>query len=160
MQIRRYKQEDTHQILELFTNTVQQVNIKDYTKEQVNAWAPKGLNQGQWESRIKHLATSLSSKATYVAESEGKIVGFANLENNGHIDHFYCHKDFQRQGIGTLLYETIESQAKCLNLEKLFTEASITAKPFFESKGFVVIEKQEVVRSDVTFVNFKMHKYR
>lgn len=150
--VRRYKLDDTDQIIVLFYNTVHKVNSKDYTQEQVNAWAPKEVDRKRWEN-------NLTNKITFVAEEGAQILGFAQLEENGHIDCFYCHHNFQQQGVGTLLYEQIESKARWLNLARLFTEASITAKPFFQSKGFKIIHKQAVMRRGVTLVNFQMHKY-
>ncbi|MEH1990972.1 GNAT family N-acetyltransferase [Nostoc sp.] len=126
------------------------MNIRDYTEEQVAAWAPANMDIEVW---IK----SLGSKFTYVAE-EDKIIGFGELEANGHIDRFYCHKDFQRKGVGKKILEQIELKAKSLGVEKLFTEASITAKPFFESQGFIVIKKQEVERRGQKLINFVMEK--
>lgn len=159
MQIRSYTPEDTYQIIELFYNTVHEVNIKDYTEAQVNAWAPKATDNQQWQNSLEHWENSLSRKITYIAEQEGRILGFAELEDNGHIDRFYCHKDFQGQGIGACLYNTIESKARSLKLNRLFVEASITAKPFFERQGFKAIAKQEVSLRGATLANFRMHKH-
>ena len=38
--IREYQPEDTQKLANLYYNTVHQINIQDYTEEQVNAWAP------------------------------------------------------------------------------------------------------------------------
>ncbi len=151
MQIRKYEIADTEQIVQLFYDTVHQVNIRDYTKAQVDAWAPADINIEIWMK-------SLSSKFTFVAEDDGIIAGFGQLETNGHIDCFYCHKDFQRKGVGTQILEHIESKAKDLGINKIFTEASITAKPFFESHKFIAIKKQEVERRGQKFINFIMEK--
>ncbi|MBE9103926.1 GNAT family N-acetyltransferase, partial [Nostoc cf. edaphicum LEGE 07299] len=132
--------------------TIHEVNIHDYTQEQVDAWAPANMDIEVW---IK----SLGSKFTYVAEEQDKIIGFGELEANGHIDRFYCHKDFQRKGVGKKILEQIELKAHSLGVEKLFTEASITAKPFFESQGFIVIKKQEVERRGQKLINFVMEKH-
>lgn len=150
MRIRIYEIADTKEIMKLFYDTIHEVNIRDYTEEQVAAWAPANMDIEVW---IK----SLGSKFTYVAE-EDKIIGFGELEANGHIDRFYCHKDFQRKGVGKKILEQIELKAKSLGVEKLFTEASITAKPFFESQGFIVIKKQEVERRGQKLINFVMKK--
>ena len=101
---------------------------------------------------------SLSSKFTFVAEEGEKIAGFGELEASGHIDRFYCHQDFQRQGVGRLILKQIESKAQDLGINKLFTEASITARPFFESQGFIAIRKQEVERRGQKLINFVMEK--
>ena len=151
MKIRIYEIADTKEIMKLFYDTIHEVNIHDYTQEQVAAWAPANMDIEVW---IK----SLGSKFTYVAE-EDKIIGFGELEANGHIDRFYCHKDFQRKGVGKKILEQIELKANSLGVEKLFTEASITAKPFFESQGFIVIKKQEVERRGQKLINFVMEKH-
>ncbi|MBA3603739.1 MAG: GNAT family N-acetyltransferase [Parachlamydiaceae bacterium] len=67
-------------------------------------------------------------------------------------------KDFQGQGIGKLLLETLENKAKTLNLIEMTTEASITAKPFFLAKGWQIDEQQTVILREVSFINYKMHK--
>jgi putative acetyltransferase len=152
MYVRAYKTSDAEEIVQLFYDTVREVNIRDYSKEQVEAWAPVDMAVERWMKR-------LASQLTYVAEESGNIVGFAQLEENGHIDCFYCHKDFQRKGVGTQLLKQIESKAADLGIERLFTEASITAKPFFESKGFVVVRKQEVELRNQKFINFVMEKF-
>jgi putative acetyltransferase len=151
MKIRTYKISDTAAIMQLFYDTIHQVNIRDYTKEQVDAWAPSNMDTEAWMN-------SLKNKFTYVAEEGEHIIGFGELEDNGHIDRFYCHKDFQRKGIGTKILETIEQKARFLGIKNLFTEASITAKPFFISKGFFVVRKQEVERRGQRLINFVMKK--
>ncbi|MCC5643503.1 GNAT family N-acetyltransferase [Nostoc sp. CHAB 5824] len=151
MRLRIYEIADTEEIMKLFYDTVHEVNINDYTQEQVNAWAPANMDIDVW---IKALA----SKFTYVAEEQGKIIGFGELEANGHIDRFYCHKDFQRKGIGKKILEQLESKAKSLGIQKLFTEASITAKPFFENHNFTVVKQQEVKRREQKLINFIMEK--
>ncbi|MBW4426713.1 MAG: GNAT family N-acetyltransferase [Nostoc desertorum CM1-VF14] len=151
MKLRIYKIPDTEEIMKLFYDTIHEVNIRDYTQEQVDAWAPANMDIEVW---IK----GLGSKFTYVAEEQGKIIGFGELEANGHIDRFYCHKDFQRRGVGKKILEQLESKAKSLKIEKLFTEASITAKPFFERQNFIVVKQQEVERRGQKLINFIMEK--
>ena len=151
MKLRIYEIADTEEIMKLFYDTVHEVNIHDYTQEQVDAWAPSNMDIHLW---IK----GLGSKFTYVAEEQGKIIAFGELEANGHIDRFYCHKDFQRKGIGKKILEQLESKARSLKIEKLFLEASITAKPFFESQNFIVVKQQEVERRGQTLINFIMEK--
>jgi len=136
MRVRTYEIGDTQQIVKLFYDTVHQVNIRDYTQAQVDAWAPADMDIEIWTK-------SLSSKFTFVAEEGEKIAGFGELEASGHIDRFYCHQDFQRQGVGRLILKQIESKAQDLGINKLFTEASITARPFFESQGFIAIENKK-----------------
>ena len=133
--IRRFKPTDVPQIAQLFHDTIRQVNIKDYSVDQVKAWAPDDLYFRDWE-------TKCSGMFTFIAEEKDMIVGFAELASNGYIDCFYCHKDYQGLGIGTILFQTLLQKSSELNLDKLFAEVSITAEPFFEKMRFMVQDKQ------------------
>ncbi|MEG3921470.1 MULTISPECIES: GNAT family N-acetyltransferase [unclassified Microcoleus] len=151
MRVRTYEIGDTQQIVQLFYDTIHEVNIRDYTQAQVDAWAPADMDIESWTK-------SLSSKFTFVAEEGEKIAGFGELEASGHIDCFFCAQDFQRQGVGRLILKHIESKAQDLGINKLFAEVSITARPFFESQGFIVIRKQEVECRGQKLINFVMEK--
>lgn len=149
--IRLFKVEDAEPIARLFHQTVREVNVRDYSASQVRAWAPDDIHFRDW-------AKICSNRFTYVADDSGVIAGFGELESNGHIDCFYCHKDYQRRGVGSQLYRAIEAKAAELAVDRLFTEASISAKPFFERMGFSVVKKQEVSRRGETFTNYAMEK--
>lgn len=150
MQIRLFEPQDAEQIALLFHETVRQINLQDYSQEQVIAWSPDDIYFRNWEKIC-------SSRFTYVAQAD-KILGFGELEANGHIDCFYVHYQHQHQGIGTKIYQAIETKASELNLNCLFTEASITAKPFFTNRGFTVVEKQQVFCRGQALINYVMHK--
>ncbi|MBD1997594.1 GNAT family N-acetyltransferase [Leptolyngbya sp. FACHB-541] len=152
MKIRLFKAQDAEQIARLFHDTVHAVNIRDYSSNQVNAWAPDDVHFRNWTEVC-------SSRFTYVADDEGVIAGFGELEVSGHIDCFYCHTNYQRCGVGKQLYQAIEAKAIELELKLLFVEASITAKPFFERMGFSVVKEQEVTRRGETFINYAMEKF-
>lgn len=151
MEIRRYQEGEGREIWALFYDTVHKVNSKDYSTRQIMAWAPLRSAATAWNERLKQ-------KCPIVAVHEGRIVGFAELENNGHIDYFYCAHDFQRKGVGTALLSTIEEEAKQLGVRELFTEASITAVEFFKSRGFEVSRKQIVEHNGEKFTNYAMFK--
>jgi putative acetyltransferase len=157
MIIRKYQSEDTDEIIQLFYDTVHQINIRDYSQVQINAWAPNNKDSINWVNK-------LSYKITYVAENENNsnnkiIIGFAQLETNGHIDCFYCHYQYQGVGVGNRLLNEIQLTAINLGIKRLFTEASITAKPFFEKKGFIVVNPQVVECRGQNFVNYVMEKH-
>jgi putative acetyltransferase len=152
MFIRLFQPQDTNQIARLFHDTVRTINTQDYTEAQVKAWAPDDLHFKNWEAHC-------TQHITYVAEHDEIIAGFAQLSHQGEIDCFYCHKNYQRQGIGKQLYHTIEITAFSLGLPHLFTDASITAKPFFEQMGFEVLHQQEVTCRGESFINYSLIKW-
>jgi putative acetyltransferase len=144
--------DDAGAIAKLFHETVHTVNARDYTQEQVDAWAPRRFSAEEWQRRMR-------GKRVWVAVDRSRIVGFAELEPSGHIDCFYCHKDYQGRGVGTCLLARLEGKARQLGLDRIFAEASITARPFFERRGFAVVRAQHVERSGVLLCNFMMEKF-
>ena len=66
-------------LIELFRNSVRRIARRDYTQEQVLAWAPDDIDLNA--SAARH-----SSKPTWRAEIDGIFVGFADLEPDGHLD--------------------------------------------------------------------------
>jgi putative acetyltransferase len=151
MKIRLFEAQDAEQIAQLFHETVREVNIRDYSSNQVRVWAPDDIHFRNW-------VEVCSNRFTYVADDEGVVAGFGELEPNGHIDCFYCHKNYQRCGVGGQIYRAIETKAVELSVSSLFTEASITAKPFFHRMGFSVVKEQKVTRGGETFINYAMEK--
>jgi putative acetyltransferase len=149
--IRDYRRGDAAMLTRLFFETVHSVNLQDYSEYQVQAWAPAVPDPQIWHARM-------SERYTLVAEEDGQIVGFVELECDGHLDMLYCRGDAVRRGIGRALYQAVELKAIGLRLERIFTEASITARPFFEHCGFSIVCKQTVTRDGIELANFKMEK--
>ncbi|MGB3681393.1 MAG: GNAT family N-acetyltransferase [Rubrobacteraceae bacterium] len=127
------------------------MNRPDYSREQVEAWAPEVPDTAAGRRR-------LASRKTLVAEENGEVVGFAELEEDGHLDMFYLREDAVGRGMGSILYRAIEGEARSLGLTRIFTESSITARPFFGRQGFRVIREQTVWRRGVGLTNFVMEK--
>jgi len=100
----------------------------------------------------------MSTRHTLVAVQDDRIIAFAELEEDGHLDMFYVHKDAVGKGIGARLYKAIEQRARERDVTQIHTEASITARPFFERQGFVVVSEQIVERGGVEMTNFAMDK--
>ena len=149
--IRDYEQVDAPAVARLFYDTVRSVNSADYSEEQVEAWAPAIPDVGEWHDRM-------ADRRTLVAEEGGEVVGFCELEEDGHLDMFYVRKDAVGRGIGRSLYEAAERAARGWNLGRIFTEASVTARPFFERRGFRVVSERRVWRRGVELTNFAMEK--
>jgi putative acetyltransferase len=151
MIIRQYKDDDLESVVTLFTDTVRHINIRDYSSEQVAAWAPQPPDLARWRERLARLTL-------WVAELDGQVVGFCGLDADGHLDFLYTDYRFQRRCIGQRLYQHVETEARSRNIQRLFTEASITARPFFERNGFGVIREQDVELRGVLFRNYAMQK--
>ena len=147
MLIRKYTPLDCRELAELFYQTVHTVNAKDYTKEQLNAWAPGRMDLEQWnQSLLKH--------ECLIAVENGILAGFGDIDETGYLDRLYVHKDYQRRGAATALCNELEKKA----LKKITTHASITAKPFFEQRGYWAVKEQQVERQGRLLTNYVMEK--
>lgn len=155
--IRMFKDSDGRQIVNLFYETIHAVNIRDYTQEQVDAWAPK-LSGSELEERVKRFVKSLGESITYVADNEGVVIGFANITEDGYLDFMFVHKDYQGQGVASNLLQILQEEAIRLGVKRVWANVSITAKPFFERHGFVTVQPQTVKRRGVSINNFRMEK--
>lgn len=149
--VRDYREDDAGPICRLFYETVRSVNLKDYSSEQVRAWAPAPPDPAAWHERV-------SNRHTLVAEGDDGVVGFVELEEDGHLDMLYCRRDAVGRGVGSLLYEAVEERARSFGVGRISTEASITARPFFERHGFTVLRRNTVVRGGIGLTNFSMEK--
>lgn len=148
MELRLYRSEDCPTLAQLFYDTVHTVNARDYTPEQLDAWADGHVDLAAWDA-------SFLAHHTLVAEENGEILGFADMDGGGYLDRLYVHKDHQGRGVATALCSTLEAACPVKNFT---THASLTARPFFESRGYQVLRRQTVVRHGISLENFVMEK--
>ena len=85
---------------------------------------------------------------------DGIIAGFGDMEDGGYLDRLYVHREHQGKGVGSAICDRLERKAR----GKVVVHASITARPFFERRGYRVVKAQQVERRDVALVNFIMEK--
>ena len=147
MLIRKYQTPDCKMLSELFYDTVHSINSKDYTEDQVNAWATGNINLTLWD-------TSFLANYTLVALDNNCIVGFGDIDKTGYLNRLYVHKEYQRRGIASALCNELEAVAQ----GNIITHASITARVFFEKRGYVLIKKQQVKKHGIALTNFVMEK--
>jgi len=150
MIIRKAYEKDITQIKELFQQTILSVNTKDYTLEQAECWSSRGSDVDIWKERI-------IEQYFIINEENNLITGFAALKPDGYLNSMFVHKDYQGRGIASLLLKDVECYANRNDIVGITADVSITAKPFFEKKGYVVLNKQ-TVDIGIKMVNYKMKK--
>lgn len=147
--LRRYVREDLDGVIEVFQRAIREVASRDYDAAQVAAWS--AVDRAEWDDwRL--------TRPTWVAVRDGQIAGFSDLEAYGHLDMMFVHPKAQGMGVASLLLRQVEAAAREQGLDRIFTEASLTAHPFFSARGFETIQRQEVTVDGESFVNFRMHK--
>jgi len=149
--LRRFRAGDEPALLAVFRSSVHLVASRDYTPEQIAAWAPLDMDETRWVERMRGIDP-------WVAERDGAIVGYADLQPTGYIDHFFVSGHHPRQGIGRALMTRLLAEAGRLGLAELTSDVSLTAEPFFARWGFEVVARHERAWRGVVIPNASMRK--
>ena len=118
----------------------------------------------QGEVDLEKWDRSFCEHDTAVAAEDGQIVGFGDMDDTGYLDRLYVHAKHQGRGIVSAICDRLEgkwleqkSAGKPVS-KKIITHASITARPFFEKRGYRVVKEQQVTRQGVLLINYVMEK--
>ncbi|KQY21876.1 hypothetical protein ASD16_14475 [Cellulomonas sp. Root485] len=151
MILRDYAESDGPATLDVFRRAIRVTAARDYTPEQVAAWASDEIDPAGWDARRR-------ASRTRVAEVDGSVAGFTDVDERGYVDMMFVDPAFARRGVASALLEWAESTARELGAVELSTHASLTARPFFEAHGFSVVVEQRPVLRGVALTNFVMRR--
>jgi putative acetyltransferase len=147
--IRDYASGDLDAVIDIFQRAIREAASRDYGPEQVASWSR--VDPEEWaEWRL--------TRPTFLALVDGEPAGFSDLEPDGHLDMMFVHPRFHRLGVATALVRRVEAEAQRLGLTRLYVEASITGRPFFERRGFTHVAERPIVKDGLTFLTFAMEK--
>ena len=150
--VRPYRAIDAEGTLTVFLDAVTVTAANDYSPEQVSAWsAPQERDLTEWN-------LARTGLGTVVAIIDGELAGFSDVSADGYIHMMFVASRFGRRGVAHDLLAALEQRAHSLGVSSLSTNASITARPFFERNGFVVVAEQFPVTRGVGMRNFRMAK--
>lgn len=151
MKIRVATTSDIPELATVYRHSVEAIAPQRYSSEQVEAWTC-------FPSDTESFRNFILEPTTFVAETEGMILGFSGVEENGHITSLYVHGDYNRQGIGSLLLGIVIKYAKSHKIPRLYTEASEFSCALFKKFGFQIYDTEEVMRKGVYFKRYLMEK--
>ena len=151
--IRPYKPTDAPATLEIFTRAVHETAADNYTAAQLAAWAPSDRDAGAWAQKRMQAETLVA-----VDDGSTRVIGFTDIDATGYIDMMFVHPEWVRRGVATALLNDVVARALARSIPTLTTHASLTARPFFESHGFVVTEQRVSVLRGVALTNFAMQR--
>lgn len=124
-----------------------QINVKDYTKEQLDVWATGQIDLEKWNQ-------SFQEHFSLIAVDDSIITGFGDIDRTGYLDRLYVHADYQARGVATHICDRLEQAVP----GDIVTHASITARPFFEKRGYKAVKEQQVERQGILLTNYVMIK--
>lgn len=151
--IRRANASDLDDLLTLFAKTIRFINSRDYNPQQIEAWLSSIHDRERWLGKIQ-------KQYFILCQEDGQVLGFASLDEGRYIDLLFVDHKRQGENIAGRLLKELETEAIKYPDQPLvlFTHASITALPFFQSKGFVVEHENEVDLRGVVLKNYRMTK--
>ena len=151
LKLRPFRPEDAEVCFALFRDCVHRINSRDYAPDQIEAWVSPSIDLEAWRSRF-------DDRFAHVATEDDCIVGFTDMTREGHLDRLFVSADRQGRGIARGLVRRLLKDAIDHSIEEITTDASITAKPFFERMGFSVVREQSVECRGVWMTNYRMQK--
>ncbi len=149
LSIRPFAPGDEPALHQVYFSAVHETASKDYTPEQINAWAPASFDGARWAEHIQTIQP-------FVLEAAGVIVAYADVQPDGYIDHFFVSGPHGQRGFGTLLMRHLLDTARARGLPALSADVSRSAQPFFAQFGFVVVEHRTPVVRGVAIPNALM----
>jgi putative acetyltransferase len=149
--LRPYLPADLPQLSEIRLAAIEELTTEDYDEAQRQAWADLADDE-------EGLGETLKKSLSLVALVGGAPVGFIALADGGRIDQLYVHPAVARTGVATTLCDAIEKLAAARKLEILVVDASDTAKPLFDRRGYVAESRNTVSVEDVWLGNTRMKK--
>lgn len=150
--IRVAKKSDIVELKDLFQYTVLVINRCNYSQEEVEDWASCGDDLSEIEEMIK------THFFIVAINQQSKIVGFSSITSKGYLHNMFVHKDFQGKGIATMLLKEIEQYAAQTGISQITSEVSLTARPFFEKRGYIVEAEQKRKANKLSLTNYWMAK--
>jgi GNAT superfamily N-acetyltransferase/protein tyrosine phosphatase (PTP) superfamily phosphohydrolase (DUF442 family) len=152
IQYRDYQPTDLPALLTVFQRAVHQATARDYSPAQRLGWAPQNPDIGGWIDR-------LSCQHVFIGQTpQQQLVGFIGIDVNGFIDLLFTDPVMQGWGIATGLLGHAEHWARQQGISLLTTNASITAKGFFEKHGFVITGEQTIYRHHESLKNHRIQR--
>lgn len=150
--IRPLEEKDLYDMQNLFRSTVLNVNIKDYTNEEVEDWASCGNDMEHWKEIL------FNNQFIGAFDKQDNLIGYSSMNKNGYMHSMFVHKDWQGKGVATQLLSEVEIIAIQYKVKEITSEVSKTARPFFEHKGYVVECEQKQQANRLKLTNYKMKK--
>lgn len=142
---------DIHDITRLYSETVRNVNSKDYSPEEIKVWAEGAENTERWQKAI-------AEQYFILAYIENNLAGFGSIADDGYLDFLYVSKDHQRMAVAKALLFEIERKAREQKNNRIYSHVSKTARGFFEKHGYICEREIEDPYKGVVFINALMVK--
>ncbi len=135
----------------IFRASIEDLTAEDYDEDQRNAWAAVADDE-------EAFGRKLAGMLTLVATLEGSPAGFASLKDNDRIEMLYVFPAVVRHGLATMLTDALEKLGRARGATTMRVDASDTAKPFFDKRGFTAQQRNTVSLNGEWLTNTTLEK--
>lgn len=149
--IRRYQPHDAAGLSVVLKQSVEGLGPLDYSLDQVAAWAARLPDAARMAQRCA------DGRAVWVAsDDDGRLLGFTDLESDGHIDMLYVAPVAKGQGVAAALSDRLMVHARAAGYARLSVEASEAARRFYSRLGFATLLRREIDLGGTSIHNWAM----
>jgi ribosomal protein S18 acetylase RimI-like enzyme len=145
VRIRRLRMHEVSSVANLIMLSLYGIDSKYYPKKVLNYVA--GCYS---QKNIRKLADS-GAREIFVATNGNRIVGTAQLTQDGWVCGLFVHPDCQNCGIGSKLVGRIKKAAKARGLDTLRMHAAINSVGFYKKLGFRIVKPVEHKNAGKTY---------
>jgi putative acetyltransferase len=142
---------DAPVLAQIFRDSIAGLTGDDYDEAQQEAWIATADDEEEFAARLE-------AELTLIATVSASPVGFVSLKGRDHIDMLYVHPSMARNGVATFLVDALEKLARSRGIGHLSVDASDTARPFFEKRGYFALHRQTVPCGDEWLGHTHMEK--
>ena len=145
--VREATTDDIDSICSVNRESIKKFGHQSYSTEQVSAWA----------NAVTPELYPIDAEDTYflVAERNKRIVAIGWMKEtsedtsvDGEITGIYVGPEIAKQGVGTQIYNELESKANKQNMNSLGLWASLNAVGFYEKQGYTQVTDQTLEYPD------------
>lgn len=152
IEIRPYLEADAEALAAVFERAIRTIGARDYSQNQIEAWIGREPRAELFRVRMA------DGRRCWVADHDGQVVAFVDLESDGHIDFLFADPSVAGQGVAARLLDELEAAARQAGLTRLYVEASEAARRFFLRRGYAVQARRDFEIGGVAIHNYAMER--
>tara|TARA_Y100001933_G_scaffold261765_1_gene317263 strand:- start:1886 stop:2350 length:465 start_codon:yes stop_codon:yes gene_type:complete len=151
MNLRQITEKDQIQLKKIYFDSIKSIDESFYNDDQKFAWASQAWKNSKFDEILTR------GKGWLIQENTDSI-GFATRYPSNKLSLFYVRGNSRRKGLGSILLNQIENDARSEGQYFLKTEASLISYKLLIKKNWKILHKEKVIINDKIFERYKMIK--